>query len=285
MSLLERLMPPTIHPMVVHFPIAIAFLLLAAEIMAVLRPGDAFYDRAGLWLYALELVSLVAAALAGVVSAHDALPQRGVQAMLEVHKRDAVLTGLAFSGAFVLRVWRRLSGRRRRRPVGGPSLFSFALQIAGTVMLVVTASLGGSMVYDHGLGVALRAPSSVGSGAATRAVASSGGSAPPAAGAPARGGATSGGTGSAGAGGAATGSGGGAAGTGASSPSAALVAQGQQIWTQTCSSCHGGSGFGAALVQQFGASTLEQFIASRMPPGSPLSPKEAKAVVAFFSTQ
>lgn len=155
MGLLSHLLPPTIHPMIVHFPIAIAFLLLATEVMAMVRRSEPLYDRAGLILYVLELVSLVAAAFAGIISEQAAHPTASVRPMLEAHQRDAFLTGLAFSAGFVVRALRWLDRRRRGRLVSGPSGLSLLLQLVGTVLLVVTASLGGSMVYNHGLGVAL----------------------------------------------------------------------------------------------------------------------------------
>jgi uncharacterized membrane protein len=150
-SLLERILPPTIHPMVVHFPIAIAFLLLLSEVLAVVRPNDPFFARSGLYLYVLELVALVAAAVAGVISSHFAVPTAGVPALLAAHKRDAVLTGLAFSASFAVRLLPILSGRRRP----SPSPASLALLAVGLTLLITTASLGGTMVYDHGLGVSL----------------------------------------------------------------------------------------------------------------------------------
>jgi uncharacterized membrane protein len=150
-----RFFPPTIHPMVVHFPIAIGFLLLLAEVAARLRPGDPLFRRAGLVLYVFELLALVAAAAAGVISERYAAPTAGVPQLLEAHKRDAILTGLAFSASFLARL---AAGRRRAKMRGGPTLVSLALLVLGVVLLSITGSLGGTMVYDHGFGVAAKAP-------------------------------------------------------------------------------------------------------------------------------
>jgi len=177
--LLVRLLPPTIHPMIVHFPIAIGFLLLLVEVAAFVT-RDPFWERSGIWLVNLEILAIGAAIVAGVISEHSAVLNGTSAAILSAHKRDGVLTGLLFGALWIVRMGflrpRRPSTRgdgrnvsRRRivlRPLR-PGILSLALLVGGLAMLTVTASLGGSLVYGHGVGVSRSAPATqVTSGAA-----------------------------------------------------------------------------------------------------------------------
>lgn len=155
----SRFLPPTIHPMVVHFPIALLYLTLLADVLALARRGrgDQFWDRTAWWLLSLALVSLVAAALAGIVSESFVHWNSKTRAILSAHQRDATLTGLFALAAWVVQTRTRfaaqptLRGRRLRRGrVSGPVL---ALVLGAVVMVSITGTLGGTMVYRYGVGI------------------------------------------------------------------------------------------------------------------------------------
>lgn len=159
-ALLIRTLPPTIHPMVVHFPIALAYLLILVEGIAILSK-DRWWERAGFGLLTLEIFALLAAMVAGIVSSSAITLNPTTAPLLAAHKRDAVLTGLAFGALWIWRSGLLFPGgstssrgvagliARRRRP----GLLSFALLLLGVAMVSITGSLGGNMVYNHGLGV------------------------------------------------------------------------------------------------------------------------------------
>ncbi|MCL6562069.1 MAG: DUF2231 domain-containing protein [Firmicutes bacterium] len=156
----SQLFPPTIHPMVVHFPIALLYLTTLFDFLAVVLPHrrSRTFHQVGLWLLSLGLVSLVAAALAGIISESAAHFTPATRALLSVHQRDAFLTGLLASGAWIVQVmtpfapaaskesW-SLAGR------GRVSWVVLALVASATAMVSITGSLGGTMVYGHGVGV------------------------------------------------------------------------------------------------------------------------------------
>jgi len=155
-TVLVRLLPPTIHPMIVHFPIVLLYITAAIDILAaVLADRDRFLQRAGFWALTLANVFTVIAMAAGVVSEQSVHFLPPVARILEQHQRFAVLTGLCEGAAWLLRVgtafprgggW-SLWGR------GRGTLPSTALVVAAAVFVTITASLGGRMVYDHGAGV------------------------------------------------------------------------------------------------------------------------------------
>jgi uncharacterized membrane protein len=157
---LTLVLPPTIHPMVVHFPIALLWTTAVVDILAVLVRGrDHFLDRAGFWLLTGSGASIFVAAAAGVISEQSVHLTPTTAAILSAHQRDAVLTGL-----FALAGWLVQIATRFRAPERGAwSLFGsgrgrvsglvMLFVIGAAVMVSITGTLGGSMVYDHCLGV------------------------------------------------------------------------------------------------------------------------------------
>lgn len=161
-ALLTRWLPPTIHPMVVHFPIALLWLTALVDVLAVFGgrgKTDRFLDRAGFWLLTLSGAAIVAAGAAGVISEHAAHPSPATRSLLSAHQRDAVLTGFFALIAWLLQIWTRFKGGGIGWTVpifagGRVSLWVLIFVLAATVMVSITGSIGGSMVYDHCLGIA-----------------------------------------------------------------------------------------------------------------------------------
>jgi uncharacterized membrane protein len=164
-KVLAGVLPPDIHPMVVHFPIALLYLTSGAELLALLTGSalrDRFWDRVAFWLLTLSGAAIVAAGAAGVISEQSARFTPTTAALLSAHQRDAVLTGLFALMAWILQLlaqfprrvpaglegWSVL-GTRRGRVTWAVLVFG----VAATVMVSVTGTLGGSMVYQHCVGV------------------------------------------------------------------------------------------------------------------------------------
>lgn len=142
-----------IHPIVIHFPIALAFISLCFDL------GRWFWGRArlieaGFWGGSTPL--LIAAMLGAFVSvatglvAESSAPQTEVVGeLIESHETAAFVVS---GGLAVLAFWRiALRGRFPRR---GAYLY-LALLLLVTLVLLYGAFLGGKMVYNHGVGVRL----------------------------------------------------------------------------------------------------------------------------------
>jgi uncharacterized membrane protein len=161
---LARILPPTIHPMVVHFPIAFLYATAIIDILALFpqaRSSDHFLDRVGFWLLTASGAAIFAAAVAGVISEQSVHLTPATRAILSAHQRDAVLTGLFALGGWIAQISARF------RPGRGWTLFDTGrgrvsglvalLVVAAAVMVSITGTLGGSMVYQHCLGTAATA--------------------------------------------------------------------------------------------------------------------------------
>jgi len=155
-SLLARVLPPTIHPMILHFPIVLLYVTAGIDVLGRLLPDrDRFLQRTGFWSLTLACFFTVLTMSVGLISEQSVHWSVQTRAILEQHQHFAVLTGLAEGTAWLLRVGTSFSDR------GGWHLFgrgrgtwiSTAFVVAAVVCVTLTASLGGKMVYDHGAGV------------------------------------------------------------------------------------------------------------------------------------
>ncbi len=148
MTALYHLFPPTIHPMVIHFTIAINFLATLFGVIGLFRRKDPFYERAYVWLLALSILATLAAGFAGVISEYYANMPLSLAPTMQIHQRFGELTGIALLIAFFVQWFYR----RHKRQV---AVIAIVFSILSTILVSITGHLGGLMVYNHGLGVNL----------------------------------------------------------------------------------------------------------------------------------
>lgn len=137
-----------IHPMLVHFPIALLFTSVLFDAAGAWFKRDNFRDG-GLWLLILGLLGGVAAAIAGDW-AEEAAEKAGIaESMIETHQTLAFVT-LGIFGVLLL-------GRLGlRNPFTRKTLAPYFLIAAiGLGTLSATGHYGGNLVYEEGAGVAL----------------------------------------------------------------------------------------------------------------------------------
>jgi uncharacterized membrane protein len=135
-----------IHPMLVHFPIA----LLSAAVFFDLMGGKWRPEECRIAsLYTLVLgfagaaVSVVSGAMAEDAAEHSGVPERAI----EIHEMLGFATFWIFAGLLGLRVATWLGWIQERRAM------SVLLGVAGVVVLLAASYYGGSLVYDYGAGV------------------------------------------------------------------------------------------------------------------------------------
>lgn len=131
-----------VHPALVHVPLGLYPAAALVEAWAV-ATGRGELDRLGRTLTPVATAGTAVAAFAGL-AAQPAVKVEGRSHDLLVTHRNLNLMLVLASGALVL--WRR----RRARP--GPAYAAAVLSVAG--VLTYSASLGGRMVYGHGVGSA-----------------------------------------------------------------------------------------------------------------------------------
>jgi uncharacterized membrane protein len=152
-----------LHPMLLHFPIVLAYLLVLIDALALWRgvalDDGATYARFSLAVAVLAGLAAVATAMFGDM-ALDVAVSRGVpDRMMEIHQ------GLGTATATVLAVWAalRVFAAWRGIPLAGSrkSLLVVA-ELAFVALITFTAYHGGALVYDHAVNVAGAATGAMG---------------------------------------------------------------------------------------------------------------------------
>ncbi len=138
-----------IHPMLVHFPIALLSASMLCDLLALRWRPDEF-RIAGLYTLVLGL----AGALLSVISGHmaeEAVEHSGVpEQILEIHEKLGFATFWIFAGLLGLRAAERLGW------IGWQRMITIAVGMVAVLVLFVTSYYGGSLVYDYGAGVTLK---------------------------------------------------------------------------------------------------------------------------------
>ncbi|QSA95728.1 DUF2231 domain-containing protein [Methylococcus sp. EFPC2] len=135
-----------VHPMIVHFPIALLVTFFALDIASLVLRRPALRSAADWTLY-LGAISAVAAVGAGLFAESIVPHGQAIHETMEWHKR----IGISIAGlALVLALWRALGHGLRSSMARALHFFLAALMV---VLIGVVADLGGYMVYGHGVGV------------------------------------------------------------------------------------------------------------------------------------
>lgn len=135
-----------LHPVVVHFPIALLSTAVLFELLGFLLRRDDF-RRFGFWLLVLGLVGGVAAAGFGWWG-EGAVKAAGVPGdAIDRHESFAVATLIAFGLLLIFRRWARDRWSARDKAI------YLAMAIAGLLLLATTGYFGGDLVYRYGAGV------------------------------------------------------------------------------------------------------------------------------------
>lgn len=143
---------PNIHPMVVHFPIALLTSFLVLEILSIILKSESLKTGASWTLY-LGTLGTVAAVLAGFRAAGAVEHDEVIHAIMETHEHLGLTVFLI---AVILSAWRILSSARLK---GTLRLVYLALAFIMVITMSFGADLGGLMVYTHGVGIKKAAPS------------------------------------------------------------------------------------------------------------------------------
>jgi uncharacterized membrane protein len=138
----------TIHPIFVHFPIALLLTATLISVLAVLFKNKREELKIVLyWILILGAISVLAALFSGLYEDERVVHDEAIHKIMEVHK----LLGFIITTVFVLiTIWFII----RKRKIRLRELTVMTLLLIGTSgVLVYSAYLGGEMVYEQGAGV------------------------------------------------------------------------------------------------------------------------------------
>ncbi len=127
------------HPATVHFPIGWLFLLFLTELIAVIydKPG---WHKAGFYILIMVVLSLVAAAVTGLINASYHQFEGEEQSLMITHRNlNYVVTGLCLLALGIRVAQRRLAGYLHA--------VYLTFVIAAAIIVLISGHLGSKMVF------------------------------------------------------------------------------------------------------------------------------------------
>lgn len=137
---------PNLHPLLVHFPIALLFLSLVLESIALLRKSSGL-SRAAWWNQIGGTAGLALAVTSGLLAEDTVSIAGDAGKLFERHEQLAFLSAAIFA---ILLLWRIAA--RGNIPRKSPAAY-FVLLVAGVACVLTGAWYGGEMVFRYGVGV------------------------------------------------------------------------------------------------------------------------------------
>ena len=135
-----------VHPLLVHFPIALLSTFFLLGVLGTLFGRDAWRQAAGYILYMGAIAALLTVA-AGLQAAKTVPHDELVHHIMQRHQMFGYSVA---SLAVLLSLWRVLS---REFPRAGGNFLFLGIAALMNLLLVLGADLGGMMVYKHGVAV------------------------------------------------------------------------------------------------------------------------------------
>lgn len=140
---------PNIHPMLVHFPIAIILLAVLMDLLNFFLPDEWWDDLKTTILYGIGAVSAIAAYYTGNLAADSVFLPSGAQSVLNEHADWALWTVWFFGIYALLRMllhWYQKMDQRMIR------IGLFVIVLPGIFFLYETGDHGAEMVFGYGAG-------------------------------------------------------------------------------------------------------------------------------------
>jgi uncharacterized membrane protein len=141
---------PNVHPLIVHFPIALLLTAAGLDVAALALRCNRSLRFVATALYVLGSLTMVAAYFTGRAAAETIWLPGMAHAAVKEHWDWALRTVWFFGILTMLRL-----AVLRLRPEPRPALIALLalLGLLGVVMLVETGDRGGRLVYQHGVGI------------------------------------------------------------------------------------------------------------------------------------
>lgn len=135
-----------VHPLIVHFPIALLISFVAVELLGTVFKTHSWRHLAGGLLY-LGTLAAGAAVMAGEIAGSTVEHGENVHQILEQHE---TIGYLILSLSILLSIWRLLAGGLVKGLMNIPYIL---LSVLLALLIVLGADLGGMMVYKFGVAV------------------------------------------------------------------------------------------------------------------------------------
>lgn len=132
-----------IHPMIVHFPIALIIVGFIADVVSMFFRQEKCLSKTGFYLMVLGALAALAAWISGQLFTNEPA-QGGIVEVFEKHETAALLTIIIMLAGALLRIW--LFIKKREESI--MKWIVFALYFLGFCAVSYTGLMGGRMVYN-----------------------------------------------------------------------------------------------------------------------------------------
>ena len=141
---------PSIHPMLVHFPIAIFLLAVLLDVASYFLPKEWWDEKKNLLLYGIATASGVVTYFSGKSAADNVFIEAKTQNLLTRHADWAEITvwflGIYFIARVGIYLWKKSENQALQ-------IACTLLSFAGVYLIFQTADRGAEMVFGHAVGV------------------------------------------------------------------------------------------------------------------------------------
>ena len=137
-----------LHPMIIHFPIALLIIGFLADIIGVMFKKD-FFTKAGFYLLILGTLGVVASYITGNIAGEGVEEAGALKQALENHEDAAQLSLWLMVAAAVVRI----AVVSIKKYTGIFKYVALTLFLLGVLSIVRTGYYGGELVYKHAAGV------------------------------------------------------------------------------------------------------------------------------------
>lgn len=136
-----------LHPMLVHFPIALITVGFLADFMSLIFKKEQCLSKVGLYLMILGTLGAIAAILTGEFFTKELAGEAGK--VQETHELFASITMYTMIIASFVRIFLAI----KKREASNLKWVAFSLYAVGAICVSITGFLGGTMVYKFLIGI------------------------------------------------------------------------------------------------------------------------------------
>jgi len=141
---------PNIHPLIVHFPIALLFAAALIDTIGLFLKEKDFWRKAAMGLYALGALGAVAAFFSGRQAADSVFLPTDANALLTEHADLGQWVFYLFAAYSIIRVILFVLNTDKKTSIRATV---WLIGLVGCGMVWVTAEKGAELVFKHGAGV------------------------------------------------------------------------------------------------------------------------------------
>jgi Predicted membrane protein (DUF2231). len=136
-----------LHPIIVHFPIAIIIVGFAAEVVSLFFKKEKCLSKTGFYLMVIGSLAAIAAWLTGHLFTEE--PSQGeILSVFQKHETGGLITMILIVAGTIFRIWLVIK-KNEDSPM---KWIAFGFYLLAFAAVSFTGFMGGKMVYDFMIG-------------------------------------------------------------------------------------------------------------------------------------